>query len=161
MKGSAVLVLNASYEPLGVVSMERAVTLIVMDSARIIVGTGDFIHSPSVTIEEPSVIILNKMVKPPSHRIVPLSRKALFSRDGHKCAFCGGDANTIDHVTPRSKGGKNTWDNVVAACRPCNAEKADRTPEQAGMPLLWQPYNPTRVGMIAARRREDWKEFLV
>jgi 5-methylcytosine-specific restriction endonuclease McrA len=161
MLGSSTLCLNASYEPLGIISMERAVTLVVLDRATMIKGTGRFISSPSISIERPSVIVMNRMVKTQRGKMpVPLSRKALFSRDGGKCAFCGDPGDTIDHVQPRSKGGKHTWSNVVTACVRCNSIKADRTPEEADMPLRYKPFEPTRQGMILARRRPEWEEYL-
>jgi 5-methylcytosine-specific restriction endonuclease McrA len=91
---------------------------------------------------------------------VPLSRKALFARDNYECAFCGGHADTIDHVTPKAHGGKHEWANVVAACSPCNHYKADRTPEEAGMKLRFIPFVPTRSYMLSSRGRPEWDQFL-
>lgn len=156
-----VLVLNASYEPLGVISMERAVTLVVMNEAFIVQDTGREFRSPSLSIMEPSVIVLRKMIKQDRTRTVPLSRKALFARDHYECAFCeDGKAETIDHVFPRSRGGKHEWKNVVASCAKCNHYKADRTPEEAGLTLRWIPFEPTRAYMLGARNRPEWAEFL-
>lgn len=156
-----VLVLNATYEPLGIISLERAVTLVVLEEAFTVQDTGREFRSPSMSIPEPSVIVLRKMIKVDRSRVVPLSRKALFARDGHQCAFCeSGKAETIDHVVPRSHGGRHEWTNVVASCAPCNHRKADRTPDQAGMPLRWVPFAPSRAFMLAARNRPEWMEFL-
>lgn len=156
-----VLVLNASYEPLGVISLERAVTLVVIGDAHIAQDTGNKFSSPSMSIPEPSVIVLRRMVKMERDKSVPLSRKALFARDGQQCAFCEtGKAETIDHVFPRSRGGRHEWTNVVASCAPCNHFKAARTPEEAGMKLRWVPFAPSRAYMLGARNRPEWQEFL-
>lgn len=160
MLNTSALVLNASYEPLGIVSSERAITLMVMDQATLVSGTGRQIRSQNLTIEEPSVLVMRRMVKTRRDHVVPLSRKALFSRDAHKCAFCGEPGDTIDHVIPRSKGGRHTWKNVVTACVECNSKKADRTPEEASMPLIYQPFEPTRQGMMLARKRPEWDQWL-
>lgn len=157
-----VLVLNVTYEPLGVISLERAVTLVVTGEADIVLGTGEFFRSPSTQIEEPSVIVLRKMIKMDRARSVPLSRKALFARDNYECAFCEtGKAETIDHVFPKSKGGKHEWTNVVSACAPCNHRKRDRTPEEADMPLRFRPFAPTREFMLGQRNRPEWEQFLI
>lgn len=156
-----VLILNATYEPLGVISMERAVTLVVIGDARTVLDTGREFRSPSLSIPEPSVIVLNKAVRVDRSKSVPLSRKALFARDGHECAFCeDGSAETIDHVQPKSKGGQHEWMNVVSACARCNHKKRDRTPEEAGMPLRFRPFIPTRAFMLGSRNRPEWEPFL-
>lgn len=156
-----VLVLNATYEPLGVISLERAVTLVILGDAHIIQDTGNRFSSPSMSIPEPSVIVLKKMIKMDRSRSVPLSRKALFARDKGECAFClPGKAETIDHVFPRSRGGKHEWTNVVAACAPCNHYKRDRTPQEAGLKLRWEPFAPSRAYMLNARNRPEWSDYL-
>lgn len=156
-----VLVLNATYEPLGVISLERAVTLVVLGQASVELGTGNDFRSPSLTIPEPSVIKLHTYVRMDRSRSVPLSRKALFARDGHQCAYCEeGKAETIDHVDPKSKGGKHEWMNVVSSCAPCNHRKRDRTPEEANMPLRFVPFVPSRAYMLGSRNRPEWEPFL-
>lgn len=157
----AVLVLNADFRAIGSVAFERAMTLVVMGSADVIRDTGNSVHSQHLELPEPSVIKLNRYIHVPHNRPVPLSRKALFARDGGVCAFCEEPATTIDHVQPRSKGGRHEWNNVVACCVACNSRKADRTPEDAGMPLRFKPYTPTRSGMLLARRRPDWEDWLL
>lgn len=156
--------LNASYEPINVVEDTRGVVLIlngkaetVLDSDRIC-ASGD----RGTMVMFPSVIRLIEMADVPRIRQIPLSRKALFSRDGHRCQYCGEKAGRleVEHVLPRSRGGKNEWKNVVTACRPCNARKRDRTPEEAGMKLLTKPFAPTKLAMIAAKGHEEWEPFL-
>lgn len=158
---NVVLVLNVTYEPLGVISMERAVTLVVMGEAHIAQDTGREFRSPSMSIPEPSVIVLRSNVKIDRSKSVPLSRKALFARDNHECAYCEeGTAETIDHVKPRAHGGKHEWMNVVSSCAPCNHRKRDRTPEEANMPLRFRPFIPDRAYMLGARNRPEWEPFL-
>jgi hypothetical protein len=110
------LVLNASFEPLSVVSAQRATCLVLAEKADLVEGDGHVLKVPFV-------------------RRAALSRRAIFARDDHRCQYCGERADSIDHVVPRSKGGPHTWENVAAACRPCNLTKRDRTPDEAGMRL--------------------------
>lgn len=158
---NAVLVLNVTYEPLGVISMERAVTLVVTGEAHTVQDTGRGFHSPSLTIPEPSVIVLHRNIRIDRAKTVPLSRKALFARDHHECAYCEeGKAETVDHVIPKAHGGGHEWMNVVSSCGPCNWRKRDRTPEEAGMPLRFRPFIPDRAYMLGARNRPEWEPFL-
>lgn len=156
-----VLVLNATYEPLGVIEIKRAVTLIVTGRATLVLGTGRKVHSETVEMAEPSVIVLTSNKRIDRSRSVPLSRKALFARDNQQCAYCEtGKAETIDHVFPKSRGGKHEWMNVVSSCGPCNWHKRDRTPEEAGMELRFRPFIPTREFMLGQRNRPEWEPFL-
>lgn len=158
---NVVLVLNVTYEPLGVISMERAVTLVVTGEATTALDTGRFFRSPSLSVPEPSVIVLRRNIRMERSKTVPLSRKALFARDGHQCAYCEeGSAETIDHVVPRAHGGKHEWTNVVSSCAPCNHRKRDRTPDEANMPLRFRPFAPDRAYMLGARNRPEWEPFL-
>ena len=129
------LVLNATFEPLSVVSTQRAACLVVAEKADVVEDDGRVIHSERLTLRSPSVIRLRYMVRVPYVRRASLSRRAIFARDDHRCQYCGGWADSIDHVVPRSKGGPHSWENVAAACRPCNLGKRDRTPDEAGMRL--------------------------
>ncbi|MER6401441.1 HNH endonuclease [Kitasatospora sp. NPDC086009] len=138
------LVLNASYEPLTTVSLQRAVVLVLQDKAvveqahplRSIRGTG-------VSVPVPRVIRLQRYVRVPFRQQAPWSRRGVLVRDQHLCAYCGRRATTVDHLQPRSRGGADSWLNTVAACAEDNQLKADRTPEQAGMKLLRKPFVPT------------------
>lgn len=134
-----VLQLNASYEAIRIVSARRAMTLLTKGVAVVEVPTDTMIY-PGIYL--PSVIRLR------TYRHIPIrmqivTRKNIYVRDGYRCMYCGarktGTDLTLDHVDPRSKGGKNSWENLVSACKPCNHRKADRTPEEAGMPLLRRP----------------------
>ena len=158
-----VLVLNASYEPLSIVSFRRATCLVLDDKAEIIEHDGSVLRSPSVTLPVPSVVRLRYMVRVARRRQAVLSRRAVFARDDHTCQYCGGPADSIDHVLPRSRGGGHDWENLVAACRRCNLAKRDRTPEEAGMRLR-RPGCPPRprswVVVGASRMPEAWKPYL-
>ncbi len=145
-----VLVLNASYEPLSVVSTRRAVVLVLRDKATVVAGRDELWSSANQLFDVPSVVKLTRYVKVPYRRSAPVSRRAVFGRDGHRCQYCGGPAESIDHVLPKSKGGDHTWENVVACCRSCNLRKADRTPREAGFVLATEPGPPRRFAWIYA-----------
>jgi 5-methylcytosine-specific restriction endonuclease McrA len=136
------LLLNASHEPLCVVPMRRAVVLVLKEKAEIVARNGAELHSERVTVPVPSVIRLHHYVRVPYRNRVPLSRRAVFARDGHRCQYCNRAAENIDHVLPRSRGGPHAWDNVVASCRACNARKEDRLPAEAGLTLRHPPREP-------------------
>ena len=120
------LVLNASYEPLCVVSTRRALMLVLDEKAELLHATDGQFRSARATVPEPSVVRLAHFIKVPYRARIALNRRAVFARDGHRCQYCGKPAENIDHVVPRSRGGTHSWDNVVAACRPCNTRKEDR-----------------------------------
>lgn len=101
-------------------------------------------HSATMAIEVPREVMLRDYVYRPYVERAYTTREKVLRRDKHTCAYCGrAQADTWDHVMPASRGGLNTWENCVAACGPCNWAKADRTPEEAGIRLLWEPYRPT------------------
>jgi 5-methylcytosine-specific restriction endonuclease McrA len=142
-----VLVLNASYEPLHVCSIKRAVTLLMHEIAERVEDGTQLLHSPSTSMSVPSVIRLRRYVKRPPRYHIAFNRRNVFRRDNHTCQFCGkvGGDLTLDHVVPRSRGGKNSWENIVTACRECNSKKRDRTPFEAKMKLTREPYAPKFV----------------
>ena len=130
--GSGALVLNATYEPLCVVSVRRA-AILVLSAKAVCVADGDgILHSARDALPVPSVVRLTRFVRVPYRTHVGLSRRAIFARDGWRCAYCRGPAETIDHVFPRSRGGRHAWENVVAACARCNHTKGDKTPAEMG-----------------------------
>ena len=139
--------LNASYEPLMTVPWQKAVTMVMTGDAVIEEADEDRrISSPSVSIPFPRVVRLIRYVKrriKASKRSRIPSRHAVLRRDGYRCAYCGcADATTVDHVLPKSRGGPPSWENLVACCAPCNGEKRDRTPEEAGLVLRIKPRAP-------------------
>ncbi|MEW1724956.1 HNH endonuclease [Streptomyces sp. NPDC093109] len=138
------LVLNASFEPLSTVTLNRAVVLVLQDKAVVEQAhPGLRVRAAAVELPVPRVIRLCRFVRVPFRRHAPWSRRGVLIRDQHRCAYCGGRASTVDHVVPRSRGGGDSWLNTVASCAEDNHRKADRTPEQAGMPLLFQPFVPS------------------
>lgn len=157
------LVLNASYEPLCVVPARRAVVLVLDHKAEVVHGTGAVVRSEHVTVDVPSVIRLRYFVKVPYRRRAALNRRAVFARDGSRCQYCGAAADSIDHVVPRSRGGEHVWENVVAACRPCNARKRDRLLGETTMTLLRRPAVPrhlTWVIVAVGEVPEHWTPYL-
>jgi len=158
------LVLNASFEPLSVVSARRAVVLVVRDKAELVHARDQVWRSESLEVQVPTVIRLHRYVRVPYRRRVPLNRRAVFARDLHVCQYCGGVAENLDHVVPRSRGGTHTWENVVAACRRCNTRKGDRTPGEAGMNLAGSPKAPREHGWLlvglGAPPHPSWQAYL-
>ena len=157
------LLLNASFEPLCVVSVRRAVVLVLKAKAEIVSRNGAEMRSERTSIPVPSVIRLVHFVRVPYRSRVPLSRRAVFARDGHRCQYCGASAENIDHVIPRSRGGPHAWDNVVAACRPCNSRKRDRLLDESGMKLRRKPSAPrerTWIVVASGGVRADWEPYL-
>ena len=136
------LVLNATFEPLCVVSVRRAVVLVLKEKAEILHANGGTFRSPQLCLPIPSVIRLVHFVRVPFRATASLSRRAVFLRDGHTCQYCGAPAENVDHVMPRSRGGKHAWENVVAACRACNSRKEARLPEEVGLTLRRPPAVP-------------------
>jgi 5-methylcytosine-specific restriction endonuclease McrA len=139
-----VLVLNATYEPINVCTVRRAVVLLLKEKAEVIEQSERQLHSANASITRPAVIRLVTYVKVPrdTHKR-KITRRAVFARDDWTCQYCGSRAQlTVDHVIPRSKGGGSTWDNIVAACAPCNRRKGDALPRQAGMTLTRPPRVP-------------------
>ncbi len=158
-----VLVLNATYQPLNVVSVRRAVVLLLKQKAEVLEQDGGSLRSERIIMPIPAVIRLAYFVKVPFREPVPLTRRTVFVRDGHTCQYCGARAESIDHVIPRSRGGTHTWDNVVAACRRCNSRKENRLPEEAGLKMLRPPGVPHRDLRIigaAAEVHPSWSNYL-
>ncbi len=159
----ASLLLNATFEPLCVVSSRRAIVLVLADKAVAVDSTADVVHAETVSLPVPVVVRLTRYVRVPYPSSVPLSRRAVFTRDGQTCVYCGGSATSIDHVVPRSRGGTHTWDNVVAACRRCNHTKADRSLAELGWALPHPPRTPTGAAWrLLGHRTVDprWREWL-
>jgi len=148
-----VLVLNASFEPLSLISLKRAVVLLLQEKAEVVeTDVTRQLRAERVSLPVPLVIRLVHYVTIPFGLKVPLSRRGILARDEHTCQFCSATAGplTVDHVLPRSRGGRTSWENCVAACKRCNHRKGDRTPEEAGMRLARKPGRPhfTRVAFV-------------
>lgn len=157
------LVLNATYEPLSVVPRRRAIVLVLSDRAEIVHDSGELARSEHLVVQVPSVIRLRTFVHVPFRRRASLSRRGVFARDGHRCQYCGGPAESIDHVVPRSRGGEHVWENVVACCRRCNTQKRDRLLEQTSMRLRRPPRPPRHLNWVAAHVGHvprEWQSYL-
>ena len=157
------LVLNASYQPLCVVPVRRALVLALKGKAEVVHTNGAVYHSEHLEIPSPSVVRLNYFVKVPYRSRASLSRRAVLVRDNFECQYCGRPAENVDHVVPRSRGGLHTWENVVAACRPCNSRKENRHHADLGMRLRRSPQAPHEsVWIIVAVDRVDpqWEQYL-
>lgn len=158
------LVLNAGFEPLAVVSFKRALVLVMNGKASIVLSDEQHpVFGSSGEWDRPSVILLRRYVRLPSGRNVPVSRRGVLRRDGQRCGYCGASASTIDHVLPRSRGGKDSWENLVACCLRCNNEKGDRTPQEMGWSLGALPKAPHGATWLVRgveRALPQWEEFL-
>ena len=168
------LVLNAdfrplSYYPLSLWSWQEAVKAVVADRVNVVSVYSRIIHSPSAAMRLPSVISLKEYI--PTSRRPAFTRFNVFLRDRFTCQYCGESLPTheltFDHVIPRSKGGRTTWDNVITACSPCNLFKGDRMPAQVGMFPLVRPTEPTSFLLQEHGRafppnylHESWRDFL-
>jgi 5-methylcytosine-specific restriction endonuclease McrA len=163
-----VLVLNASYEPVNITPVRRAVVLVFKGVATAEEEDGAFIHSARVSFRVPSVIRLLEFRRIP-HQSRALSRKNILLRDRYSCQFCGrvlpASELTLDHVVPRSRGGRTDWDNLVACCHPCNNRKGDRLPEEAGLTLLRVPrpfslHTSRQLMRMMGKSDERWRKYL-
>ena len=144
------LVLNASYEPINIISWKRALTLLYQGKVEVLAEYDREIRSISFTIKLPSVLRLLKYVKIRKRfQHVKFCRANIYARDNHICQYCGRKCSTedltFDHVIPIVKGGGKTWDNIVTCCFECNHKKGGRTPEEAGMHLIRKPGTPDWV----------------
>jgi len=183
----SVLVLNKSWIAVNMASVRRAVTLVYSDHAKVVStedystytfedwirtngngnGEHDYVHTVSFSFRVPEVIVLNAYGGIPRKDMV-LTRKAIFERDGNTCQYCGRKMRreklTIDHIVPRSRGGGDSWSNLVLACLECNARKRNKTPEEVGMKLLRKPSKPRwlpHVGLgQSALKRDSWRKFV-
>ncbi len=148
----AVIVLNAGYEFMGLVSWQRAMLLLFNGKVEVVKESDRIVRTVSRTFRIPSVIRLIKFIRQIYRREVPFSRKNILIRDAHTCQYCGREFSsgdlTIDHIVPKVQAGANEWLNVVACCRTCNIRKGGRTPRQAGMHLVRQPFKPTIMEFI-------------
>lgn len=159
------LVLNATYEPINVCTVRRAVVLLLKAKAEVVEHGDRVLHSESSTMTRPAVIRLTHYVRVPrdTHRR-KITRRAVFARDGWECQYCGSRSSlTVDHVIPRSKGGSSDWTNIVASCAPCNRRKSDHLPAQANMHPRRPPREPSPhvfIHVAAPRIPASWLPWL-
>lgn len=161
---SQVLVLNATFEPINVCSLKRAVVLVLKNKAEVLERSAQALRSSTSSFIAPLVIRLTYFVNVPRYQGRRISRRAVFARDGFECQYCDSRARlTVDHVVPRSRGGASSWDNLVTACSPCNLKKADHTPVEAAMPLKSRPRAPgpqVFISLAAPNRPASWDPYL-
>jgi 5-methylcytosine-specific restriction endonuclease McrA len=163
-----VLVLNATYEPINVTGVRRAIVLVLKGVATTEEEDGSFVHSTRMAFRIPSVIRLTEFRHIP-HQTRALSRKNILIRDRYTCQFCGRTLPaaelTLDHIIPRSRGGHTDWDNLVACCHKCNNLKGDRLPEEAGIKLKRPPrpitiHTSRQIMRMVGRSDERWRKYL-
>jgi len=168
MMQAPVLVLNATFEPINVTAVRRALVLLLKGVAQAEELNTSEVHSPTRAVPVPSVIRLL------SYRHIPqqsraLSRKNILMRDRNTCQFCGRQFPaaelTLDHVVPRSRGGRSSWENLVACCYNCNNNKGDRTPEEAGLRLVRRPrpftlHTSRQLMRLMGHQDEKWRKYL-
>lgn len=136
------LILNVTNEPLSIVSSRRAVTLALADRVDVVAESGQRWRSATGSVEVPSVARVRSYVRLPHRSTIPLSRKGVLLRDQGRCQYCGARADSVDHVIPKSRGGQHIWENVVAACRPCNTRKSDTPLSATNLTLRSHPRPP-------------------
>lgn len=162
-----VLVLNATYEPLSVISVKRAVILLLKEKAELVEAATAKLRAENFSLPRPLVIRLVYYVKIPHRVSLPVTRRGVLTRDLYTCQYCGVTPPrkflTIDHVLPRSRGGKTVWENVTTACQKCNGRKGNRTPAEANMPLLAEPKRPRYIAIASfgnAETKQAWGKYI-
>jgi 5-methylcytosine-specific restriction endonuclease McrA len=160
----SVLVLNQDYTPMSLCTLERAFLLVYLNKADLISASKKrVLRTVTKDFPYPSVIKINRYINLPFKGVV-LSRTNIFRRDCHKCQYCGINRDlTLDHLIPRSKGGKTSWNNLVTACRRCNARKGDFSLEQSGLKLQAIPIKPSYAMFLMGMKEtvdEDWVPYL-
>jgi 5-methylcytosine-specific restriction endonuclease McrA len=168
VESTRTLLLTQGYEPIQIISWQRAVTLLALDKVEVVDEYDAEIRAQSMIVRVPSIVRLRKAFRRHA-KPVKFSRVNIYARDGYRCQYCGAkctiDELTYDHVIPRSKGGRTTWENIVAACYTCNRRKANRTPAEAGMKLRTMPARPTWMPSVqirvSARSVPDaWRDYV-
>jgi 5-methylcytosine-specific restriction endonuclease McrA len=162
-----VLVLNQNYEPLNVCNLPRAFRHVFGEKAEVVEYDHQMIRTPRTEYRAPSVIRIQHHVRRPRPR-VKLTRREIFSRDNHRCQYCGRQSHdlTLDHVVPRHRGGGHTWENLVAACKTCNHRKGGKTLEEARFRLVRPPFEPRSdiyslfTPYLVDERNEAWRDYL-
>lgn len=158
------LVLNLDYSPITVCTVQRAFLLVYLRKAELVKANNTyFFHTVSDTFSMPSVIKLIKYVNVP-YKGVGLNRENVFKRDGFKCQYCGTENElTLDHLVPKAKGGKTSWNNLITACKSCNSIKGNYSPKEVGLQLSYHPYRPSYIMYLknlSGNRFEEWEPYL-
>ena len=168
VENTRTLLLSQGYEPIKIIPWQRAMTLLTLDKVEVVEEYDAEIRATSIIVKVPAVVRLRKafrrFVKP-----VKFSRVNIYARDGHRCQYCGTkcsiDQLTYDHVIPRSRGGRTTWENIVSCCYACNAKKANRTPAEAKMVLRSTPVRPAWLPAVQIRVStqsvpDAWRDYV-
>lgn len=174
IKGHVLLLNGSTWEPLDIISIPRAINLILAGKATVVEESGRFLRTVREKFSVPSVIALRRYINVP-RRQAPWSRKGVLARDGHTCIYCGIQPGnilqgkvlsksdmTVDHILPKSRGGKDTWSNTACACPRCNHKKGNRLPHEAGMRMRWEPRRP-RTNYVVIEwgdEQEMWKRYI-
>jgi len=163
------LLLNASFEPLKIISWQRAITLLFAGKVEVIEEYSKEVHSVTFSVKLPSILRLLKYVKVKKSRIVKFSRANIYARDKYTCQYCNtafrSEELTFDHVIPVSHGGAKSWENIVTACIDCNRRKGGQTPAEAEMRLVQKPVEPSWVPslsltLVFRNAPESWRDYL-
>jgi 5-methylcytosine-specific restriction endonuclease McrA len=164
------LVLNASYEPLRVVSWQKAITLLFKGKVEVLAHYDREIRGVTVRVKQPSVLRLLRHVHlKRAYAEVPFTRPNVYARDDHRCQYCGRRFTpaqlTFDHVVPVARGGRKDWNNIVTCCIACNRRKGDQLPEEADLVLLRRPRRPPAFAHLTLslglrRAPESWRDYL-
>jgi 5-methylcytosine-specific restriction endonuclease McrA len=159
-----VLILNQDYSAISLCSVQKAFVLLYLEKAEMLEKSeSGFLRSITTTYPKPSVIRLQRYVHIP-YKGIALSRHNIMKRDHFQCQYCGASRNlTLDHLYPRSRGGKSSWTNLVTACNRCNTRKGDRTPEEAGLNLKQEPKKPSLVAFLrlhSSSLEQSWGNYL-
>lgn len=164
----SVLVLNSTYEAINICNVKRALVLIFKGAATVLEKNGNKIHSPSIIYDAPSVIRISRFINL-ANKKVELTRRNVLIRDKYTCQYCGqhfqASELTIDHIIPKSIGGKTRWDNIVACCKECNNKKGKKSAFQSNMSLVKKPSAPNYIYFLHIVRHigcknETWMKYL-
>ena len=165
---SRTLLLSQGYEPITVISWQRAITLLSLGKVEVVEEHDGELRAVSLVIKIPAVVRLLRAFRR-NPKPVKFSRINIYARDGYRCQYCGDKCSaaqlTYDHVVPRARGGRTTWENIVSCCYPCNRDKGNRTPAEAKLTLRAVPTRPTWVNAIAIRIStrsvpDAWRDYL-
>jgi len=157
-----ILLLNTDYLPINVTTFKKAFKLVYKGKAEIVENDGET-YTSRRSYKKPSIIRLMKYVIIPYRKVV-LSRENIFKRDEFKCGYCSSPKNlTLDHIIPKSKGGKNNWENLITCCFSCNAKKGDKTLEQSGLKLQVKPFRPSAFYFMCTsnKHKDKWQPYLM
>lgn len=162
--GRKVLILNQDYSALSICSVPKAFLLVYLNKAELVAESSSYyLRTVSKEFPMPTVIRLHRYIHLP-YKGVMMTRQNIFKRDGHRCVYCGLHGElTLDHVLPKSRGGRTSWDNLVTACKRCNARKGDYTPEEASMPMRQRPFKPSFIMFLrdySGATDDSWMPFL-